>query len=492
MLPAIRVIAWVALSGMAGLMQPKGSVRTAAPLQSASPPIIVPETNNLRIMKRRLLYGVVITVLSVNLLIGARVYLGAAQAPDKDSAYPSLELFTYVMEKVRKDYVDGQNLKYQDLVYAALKGMLNTLDPHSEFMEAEKFKELQNDTQGAFGGLGIVVSMKDNFITVVAPMEDSPGFKAGILPGDRIIKIDGKSTERMSLPDAVKNLRGEPGTDVKISILRPTSGRVKDYTLSRAIITVDMVKDINGKKEFPLGENKIGYVRLVQFGEKTSADLEAALRKLKDQGMQALVLDLRWNPGGLLDQAVDVCEKFLPRGDLVVTTEGRNPSQTSVRKSKGRGDELNNMPMVVLVNLGSASASEIVAGCLKDSKRAIILGEKTFGKGSVQSIIPLTDGSALRLTTAKYYTPSHKVIHEEGITPDIVVPLTDEQERDIQLKQAPGGVQSLDDKDRDRVLSSRDPQLDRALDLLKGITLFTQRAPAPDKRIAKSDKMAAK
>jgi len=447
-------------------------------------------------MKRRLLYGVLVTVLSFNLLIGARVYLSSAQAAEKDSAYPSLALFSYVMEKVRKEYVDGQNLKYQDLVYAALKGMLNTLDPHSEFMEPEKYKELQNDTQGAFGGLGIVISMRDNFITVVAPMEDSPGFKAGILSGDRIIKIEGKSTEKMSTQDAVKILRGEPGTEVKVSVLRPSSGRVKDYTLTRSVINVDMVKDINSKKEFPLGENKIGYIRLVQFGEKTSADLEAALNKLKDQGMQALVLDLRWNPGGLLDQAVDVCEKFLPRGSLVVTTEGRNPGQNSTRKARGRGDELKNMPIVVLVNLGSASASEIVAGCLQDSKRAIILGEKTFGKGSVQSIIPLEqmpDGTpALRLTTAKYYTPSHKVIHEEGISPDIVVPLTEEQERDIQMKQAPGGVQGLEEKDRDRVLSTSDPQLDRALDLLKGITLFTQRAPLPDKDVVKSEKMAAK
>jgi carboxyl-terminal processing protease len=442
-------------------------------------------------MKRRLLYGVVITVLSFNLLIGARVYLSSAQAAEKDSAYPSLELFSTVMEKVRKDYVEGQNLKYQDLVYAALKGMLNTLDPHSEFMEPEKYKELQSDTQGAFGGLGIVISMKDNFITVISPMEDSPGFKAGITSGDRIIKIDGKSTEKMSTQDAVKILRGEPGTDVKISILRPSSGQVKDYKLTRAVITVDMVKDINGKKEFPISDNKLGYIRLVQFGEKTSADLETALKKLKDEGMQGLVLDLRGNPGGLLDQAVDVCEKFLPRGDLVVTTEGRNPSQNSVRKARGRGDELHNMPMVVLVNLGSASASEIVAGCLQDTKRAIILGEKTFGKGSVQSILPLGDGSALRLTTAKYYTPSHKVIHEEGITPDIVVPVTDEDERDILLRHTPGGLQSLDDKDRERVLKTRDPQLDRAMDLLKGITLFTQRAPSGDKILAKSGKMAA-
>jgi carboxyl-terminal processing protease len=447
-------------------------------------------------MKRRLIYGLLAMVLTVNLLVGARVYMASAQAAEKDAAYPSLELFSYVMEKVRKDYVDGQKLKYQDLVYAALKGMISTLDPHSEFMEPEKYKELQNDTQGAFGGLGIVIAMKDNYITVIAPMEDSPGFRAGILSGDRIVKIDGKSTEKLSLPDAVKYLRGEPGTDVQITVFRPSSNTMKDYKLTRAVINIDMVKDINGKKEFPLGDNKIGYVRLVQFGEKTSADLEAALKKLNKQGMQALILDLRWNPGGLLEQAVDVCEKFLPRGELVVTTEGRNPSQNSTRRAMGRGDELHNMPMVVLVNLGSASASEIVAGCLQDLKRAIVLGEKTFGKGSVQSIIPLAplpDGvPALRLTTAKYYTPSHKVIHEEGITPDILVPMSEEQEREAQLKLTPGGVESLDEKDRAKLATARDPQLERAMDLLKGIALFTQRSPMPDQTPAKGAKMAAK
>jgi carboxyl-terminal processing protease len=441
-------------------------------------------------MKRRLIYGVVVVGLTVNLLIGARIYVATAQAAEKDSPYSSLELFSFVLEKVRKDYVDGQKLSYQDLVYGALKGMLNTLDPHSEFMEPEKYKELQNDTQGAFGGLGIVVSLKDNFVTVVAPMDDSPGFKAGIMSGDRIIRIDGMSTEKMSLPDAVKSLRGDPGTEVKISVFRPSSGQVQDFTLTRSVINIDMVKDIHGKKEFPLGEDKIGYIRLVQFGEKTSDDLEQALTTLKKQGMQGLVLDLRWNPGGLLDQAVDVCEKFLPRGQLVVSTEGRNPTQNSRRVANGRGDELHGMPVVVLINLGSASASEIVAGCLQDLKRGIVLGEKSFGKGSVQSILPLQDGSALRLTTAKYYTPSHKVIHEEGITPDIIVPMSELEDRDILLLRAPGGLDSLSEKDRERVANAQDPQLDRAIDLLKGITLFTQRAPVPEKRIARSDKMA--
>jgi carboxyl-terminal processing protease len=431
-------------------------------------------------MKRRVIYGAVALVLCVNFLVGARLYLRAAE---KDSVYPSLELFSYVMERVRKDYVNGQNLTYQDLVYGALKGMLGTLDPHSEFMDPEKYHELQNDTQGAFGGLGISLQVKDNFLTVVVPMTNTPAWRAGILSGDRIAKIDGKSTDKMSIDDAVKNLRGEPGTDVKLTVFRPSSNQYKDYKLTRAVINVDMVTDLHGRKEFILGENKIGYVHLHQFGEKTGDDLEMALRKLKKQGMRGLVLDLRSNPGGLLDQAVEVCSKFLPKGQLVVTTEGRNPAQDSRREALGH-DELEGMPIVVMINLGSASASEIVAGCLQDLKRAIILGEKSFGKGSVQSILPLQDGSALRLTTAKYYTPSHKVIHEEGITPDVVVALSIEEDRATQLQLTPGGLESLDDKDRRSVLAIGDPQLDRAMDLLKGITLYTLRSPGPEKRVA--------
>src|ERR1039457_2491304 len=306
-------------------------------------------------MKRRLIFGLVAALLAVNLLIGAKVYTNTAEAAQKDSAYPSLKLFSEVMEKVRRDFVDGQDLTYQKLVYGALKGMVSTLDPHSEFMDKDQYNDLQDDTEGHFGGLGIVIAMKDNFITVVAPMEDSPGVKAGILAGDRIIKIDGKSTEHLPLPDAVKLLRGDPGTDVTITISRPSTGMEKELKLTRAFINVDMVKDINGKKEFPMDENKIGYVRLVQFGEKTSSDLEAALKKLKAQGMKALILDLRWNPGGLLEQAVEVCEKFLPRGQLVVSTEGRNAAQNSIHKAAGHGDELVNhdgsqIPVAVLID----------------------------------------------------------------------------------------------------------------------------------------------
>jgi carboxyl-terminal processing protease len=262
---------------------------------------------------------------------------------------------------------------------------------------------------------------------------------------------------------------------------------MRDFTLVRAVIKLDMIKDINGKKEFPLGKDKIGYVRVAQFGDGASDELEAALNKLKAQGMQALILDLRWDPGGLLDEAVEVCQKFLPRGQLVVSTEGRDPAQNSVRRAMGRGDELPGMPIVVLVNLSSASASEIVTGCLQDLHRAVILGQKTFGKGSVQSIFPLDDGSALKLTTAKYYTPSHKVIHERGITPDIIVPMSDEDEAILQLKRAPGGLESLGPEVRARAENTRDVQLDRAEDLLKGILLYTERVngKAPEKVAAK-------
>jgi carboxyl-terminal processing protease len=446
-------------------------------------------------MKQRIVYGLLILALGLNLMVGALIYQTTARAAVRDSAYPSLELFSYVLEKVRSDYADGTNLTYQQLVYGALKGMVNTLDPHSEFMEPENYKALQDDTQGAFGGVGLVIEPRDNFVTVVAPIEDTPAFRAEIKSGDRIVKINGRNAERMSVPEAVKILRGEPGTEVSLGILRPSSGQIRDLKLIRAIIKVDMVKDINNKKEFPLGDDKIGYVRIVQFSEKTEDELGAALDKLKAQGLKALVLDLRWNPGGLLDQAVEVCQNFLPRGKLVVTTEGRAPGQSSVRKAMGRGDVLVDksgepLPMVILVNLGSASAAEIVAGCLQDWKRAIVLGEKTFGKGSVQSVLPLEGGAALRLTTAKYYTPSHKVIHEHGITPDISVPLTDDEEGFILVKRRLGGIDALEDKVRARARDARDPQLDRATDLLKGLMLYAQLEPAETPAPGRTGKIA--
>jgi carboxyl-terminal processing protease len=430
-------------------------------------------------MKRKFFYGLLLTALGLNLFVGAQVYFQNVGAAEKEDPYPNLKLFSSVLERVRQDYVDGEKVSYQELIQGAMKGMLNTLDPHSEFMEVSKYDELKKDTQGEFGGVGIVISMKDGHVTVVSPMEDTPGFKAGILSGDRIIKIDGRSTERFTVQDAVKKLRGEPGSKVDLTVLRLPSGTVTNFVLTRAAIKVDTIKDIDGRREFPLSENKIGYIRLTQFGEQTPEDFEDALRKLEKKGMEALILDLRGNPGGLLDAAVKIVEKFVTRGTLVVSTEGRGTTQRAEYRATGKNTHLN-LPIVVLVNGGSASAAEIVSGALQDLTvsgkcKAVILGEQTFGKGSVQSILPLQDGSALRLTTAKYYTPSHKVIHEKGITPDILVPMSEDEERDLFFKRSPGGLESLDEKERARVEGARDVQLDRAMDLLKGLSVYTKR-----------------
>jgi carboxyl-terminal processing protease len=437
-------------------------------------------------MKRRLIFGVAAVALALNLAIGAAIYLNSARAAEqKDSMDANLDLFANVLQKIRAEYVDGTNLTYRNLTDAAIKGMVGSLDPHSEFLDARDYQQLQDDTQGQFGGLGLEVSMRDGYVTVIAPMEDTPGFRAGILTGDRIVKVDGRSVERMPLGDVVNQLRGEPGTPVTVTVQRPATGEEKSFTLNRAIIQMDMVKDINGKKEFPLGADGIGYIRITEFGDRTGDELEAALDKLKSQGMKALILDLRWNPGGLLDEAVEVCQKFLPRGQLVVSTEGRDPAQDIVRRAEGRGDELKGEPVVILVNFGSASASEIVTGCLQDLRRAVILGEKTFGKGSVQSIMELPEHTALKLTTAKYYTPSHRVIHEHGIEPDIVVPMTEEQEAALLITRSLARPETQIETNGVRSARIQDVQLERADDLLKGILLYGQLENAPVKMAGK-------
>jgi carboxyl-terminal processing protease len=440
-------------------------------------------------MKRRVLYAFLLALLAANLLLGARIYFYSAQAaPASDNPYENYRLLADVMEKVRLEYVDGDKITYQDMVRAALKGMLGSLDPHSEYMDAQRFEDLKKDTAGEFGGIGIMVEVgKDKLLTVITPMDDSPGYRAGILPWDQIIKINGKSTEKMGLEDAVGVLRGPPGSKVSITIHRPSTGETLPKELVRAIVKVPTVQDINDQQKFPLGENGIGYVRINQFGDKTSDDLRAALATLTGEGMKALILDLRNNPGGLLDQAVHVCEQFLPSGQLVVSTEGRGPAP-KYEYARGRSRPMD-LPMVVLVNLGSASAAEIVTGCLQDKQQyshAIVVGEQTFGKGSVQSILPLGDGSALKLTTAKYYTPSHKVIHEHGITPDIIVPQSAEEEEDLRVKHTTGALELLDEKDRERVRNTHDRQLERAVDLLKGVLLYAQRnTPAKAAAVAK-------
>jgi carboxyl-terminal processing protease len=438
-------------------------------------------------MKKRIFYSALILVLGVNLFLGSQIYLNSAQAGEKNNQYSQMELFVSVLHKISKEYVDGDKLSFEDLIRGALKGVVSTLDPHSEYMEPQKYEDLKDDTEGAFGGVGIQIELgpKDNTLTVVAPMDDTPAFRAGIMAGDKIVKIEGKSTERMTLPDAVKKLRGVPGTEVTITISRSTFPEPKDYTLKRSVIKVETVKDLEGRRAFPLlSESKLGYVRLTQFGEHTTAELQDALKKLKTEGMEGLILDLRNNPGGLLDQAVKVCELFVPRGQLIVSTEGKAGQSKYEYFSKGR-EQYPKLPVVILVNVGSASASEIVAGCLQDLGRAFIMGEQTFGKGSVQSIIPLQDDwGALRLTTAKYYTPSHKVIHGKGITPDSIVPMSDEEEEALFLKRTRTRLDGLDEEKRARVQNARDIQLDRAVDFLKGMLLFKDRGTIFARKLA--------
>ena len=429
-------------------------------------------------MKRSLIFGLVSVALLLNLAGGANTFFKSPKsAGANDNPQASLELFNDALEKIHNEYVDGTNMTYHQLVYSALKGAVNSLDPHSEFLDADSYQELEDDTEGQFGGVGLMVGTKDGQITVIAPMDDTPGSRAGILTGDHIIKVDGKSVEKTDLTDVVKLLRGDPGTTVSLTIQRPANNVIRTFILTRAVIQVDMVKDITGEKSFPVDQNQIGYVRITQFGEKTADELQAAIDKLKEQHVKGVILDLRWNPGGLLDQAVEVCQKFLPANQLVVSTEGRHTVEKYY--ARGSGDELKNVPIVVLVNLGSASAAEIVTGCLQDLHRAVILGEKTFGKGSVQTVFPLDDGSALKLTVAKYYTPSHRVIHQNGITPDVYVPLTDTEEAAIQVKRTPGGMDSLTEQDRASVVAARDEQLDRAKDLLKGLIIYNRLAAAP-------------
>ena len=438
-------------------------------------------------MKRRIIYSSVSVVLGLNLLFGALIYRYSAEAATEDDLYQNLELFSRVLERVRGDYVDGQGLTYSSLIRSALKGMLGSLDPHSEFMEPIKYGELRKDTEGAFGGVGIVVGLRDGYLTVISPMADTPAMRAGVLSGDRIVKIEGRNSERVTLQEAVQRLRGKPGSDVNITVFRPGSETTKEVRLTRAVIKLQTVKDLKGGADFELGEDKVGYVWVTQFGEKTSNDLQRALDKMKAQNMEALILDLRGNPGGLLDQAVGVSEKFLERGQLVVSTQGRKREMRSERYARSK-DPILDLPMVVLVNRGSASASEIVSGCLQDVKRAIIVGDQTFGKGSVQSILPLPDGSALRLTTAKYYTPSEKIIHEKGITPDIVVKITNEDQEALFLQRSPGGLESLTNlsaEEKLRVSQTKDVQLDRARDILKGIRLYSSRVNSDVDEIAR-------
>jgi carboxyl-terminal processing protease len=407
-------------------------------------------------MKKALVIGSLLVVLTLSL--GGSV---ASKGTESSATYEQLRLFTEVLSIVQNQYVD--EVPPKDLIYNAIKGTLRGLDPHSSFLDPESYKEMQVETSGSFGGLGIEITLKDDILTVVSPIEGTPAYRAGLLTGDRIIKIDGLSTKDMQLPDAVKRMRGKPGTKVTITIVREGLTEPKDIDITREQIRVHSVRTQE------LG-NGIEYLKLRQFQEQSSHDLEAALDKFAKDGMKGLVLDLRNNPGGLLTSAVEVSEKFIEDGKLVVYTEGRVRNQ-NMRFSAHAKKPITNLPMVILVNQGSASASEIVAGALQDYGRAMIVGTQTFGKGSVQTIIPLSDGSGLRLTTAKYFTPKGRSIHGKGITPDIVVEVPKEQQ--AQARDRLPSTDPLEDL-------KKDVQLQRALDVIKTMQIMDRQQPSAE------------
>ena len=330
----------------------------------------------------------------------------------KEDIFYELGLFADAITMINSNYVE--EVEPKAMVYGALEGMLPSLDSHSSFLTPEEFKEIQSDAMGEFGGLGIKVTVRDGILIVVSPLADTPAYKAGVLPGDRIIGIDGESTKDFTLDDVVKKLRGTPGTSVTLTIMRDNEDRLKEFKIKRALIKIKSIKDAL------IIEDGIGYIRIAEFQVRTAPDLDKAVRRLLKKKMKALILDVRNNPGGLLDSAVLVSEKFLKKGDVIVSTKARIKQQNMIFKSEAFRPYLD-FPIAVMINRGSASASEIVAGALRDNKRAIIVGQKSFGKGSVQTVIPMNDGSALRLTTSFYYMPSGDIIHEKGVMPDIEV-----------------------------------------------------------------------
>jgi carboxyl-terminal processing protease len=404
-------------------------------------------------LTKAFLAAVVLAVLTLSL--GGT---SASKPVDPSATYEQLKLFTDVLAIIQNQYVD--ETEPREVIYGAIRGMLKALDPHSAFLDPESYREMQVETSGSFGGLGIEITIKDDQLTVVAPIEGTPAHRAGIQPGDKIVKIEGLATKDMTLVDAVKKMRGPKGTKVNITILREGAKELQELTVTREIIQVQSVRS----QEIEPG---LGYVRIRQFQERTSRDLESAIEKLEKTGRFAgLIVDLRNNPGGLLSSAVEVSEKFLGDGKLVVYTEGRVRNQNMRFVAHAR-HAITEVPLVVLVNQGSASASEIVAGAVQDHGRGVVLGTQTFGKGSVQTIISLPDGSGLRLTTAKYFTPKGRSIHGKGISPDIVV---EPPKEDPNVKPpAPPPSEAEQQK--------KDIQLQRALDILKASRILEKTKP---------------
>ena len=423
--------------------------------------------------RRKLTTGSAATVVALALFFSPAVRSVATAARD---TYESLETFANIINIIQKHYVE--EVGTEALIQGAIDGMMMSLDPHSAYLTPELYKELQVDTKGSFGGLGIEITIRDEMLTIIAPIEDTPAFKAGVKPGDQIIKINGEITKGMSLMKAVSMMRGPKGTAVTLTLRREELAEPFDVSINREIIRVKSVKDAK------LYEGKYGYVRVAQFQEGTSRELTEALHKLDDDNrgdLEGVILGLRHNPGGLLNEAVKVSDLFLDAG-LIVYTEGRGENQKQRFLAHNDGTEPDR-PMVVLVDEGSASASEIVAGALQDHKRAGIVGTTTYGKGSVQTILPLDHESALRLTTARYYTPAGRSIQAKGIEPDVVV------ERVVRVAKAAGSGFSVREQDlrghienNEQIASDAapgddsqsDPQLERALDLLKTWNVFSR------------------
>jgi carboxyl-terminal processing protease len=406
------------------------------------------------------------------------VFLLSLQADSQVSAaldrsiYKNLKTFNEVLDMVQKNYVE--QVESKKLIEGAINGMMKSLYPHSAYMTSDMYKELEVETRGSFGGIGIEITIKKDVLTVVSPIEDTPAFLAGIKAGDQIIQIDGKSTKDITIMEAVKKLRGPKDTKVTITIMRENMPKPKDYTITRDVIKIRSIKS-------KVYDDHIGYIRVASFQERTADDLKKELKNItvKNGALKGLIVDLRNNPGGLLNQAVGVADVFLKSG-IIVSTKGRTKSMETKSMAKNDGDEPT-CPIVALVNEGTASAAEIVSGALQDNGRALVVGTQTFGKGSVQTVIPLEGGSALKLTTAKYYTPNGRSIQAEGIAPDIIVkhirPAEDKEstddlvrERDLRGHIKPKkentthGEESLK-KDQDPL--SQDNQLKSAIDIIK-------------------------
>jgi carboxyl-terminal processing protease len=388
------------------------------------------------------------------------------------AAYAPLTVFAKVLQLVRQDYVDEAKAAYPSLILAAMKGMLSSLDPHSQFLESRDYKAVQDDTRSQFNGVGVVLAPRDGKLVVVNTMEGGPANRAGIVAGDQVLRVDGRLADKMGFTEAANLLRGDSGASVSLTIYRPSTQDTVDVELLREAISVPSVRDATMLPREGSGDSNIGYIRITQFNTTTSAELLQALELLEKKGMQGLILDLRGNPGGLLESAIDIAAHFLPPASLVVSTEGRVSSQNKFYRTPSNSKPRANYPLAVLVNGGSASAAEILAGALKDLRRAVLVGETTFGKGSVQSVIPLPDGSAVRLTTAKYYTPGKQVIHEQGIQPTIRAAFTADQERLLALHRREGALSAAEKLELSTFVDS---QLERASETLRAVLLYSAR-----------------